>query len=161
MQDQQRIAFWGLQPRQASCKFPHIAREGEHLYRDKKEFGRAIAYRVHNFSLARPLGGGVRSLLPIEFSCSKRLWELLPSGISTLCNWGFRLLIFYSPQVKSSLWTVFILFHELINFYIFKDYQNNQRIVIFYGTRYPKYLLSGLLQKNLAESMFSIQELRF
>ena len=27
---------------QATCKFPHTAREREHLYWDKKEFGRTI-----------------------------------------------------------------------------------------------------------------------
>ena len=71
-----------------------MARKG-HFYRGEKEVGRAIVTRVHGFKLAE--------LFPEEsFSSS---WVLLssggvgvpPSGLPTLFNRGFYLLIFYSP----------------------------------------------------------------
>ena len=87
---------------------PSMAREGEHIYRGEKEVGRAIVNRVHGFSLAESSPGRKRSL---SFSCcallSSQGMRALPSGLPTLFNWGFCLLIFYifPLLIKIFLWS--------------------------------------------------------
>ena len=92
---------------------PHTARKGEHFYggegRGVEEVGRALVSRVHDFLLAESLPGKKESS-----SC----WVLLlsqdmrapPSGLLTLCNWVFWILIFYTLYVKTQQYIIIIDF---------------------------------------------------
>ena len=57
---------------------PLSARDGELFYGGEKEFGRAILYRLHSFSLAESLPGKKRNL---SSSCCVLLSELETSSI--------------------------------------------------------------------------------
>ena len=58
IQDQQRIAIWGLQSWQVWPRAsPQTAREEQSFYREEKEFGKAIVNKVHDSSLAEFLSG--------------------------------------------------------------------------------------------------------
>ena len=54
------------------CASSHMAREGEHFYKEEKEVGRAVANRVHGFLFAESLPGEKRSF-------SSFCWALLSS----------------------------------------------------------------------------------
>ena len=94
---QQRMAIRGLQPWNATCKSPRGNRE-------EKEVGRAIANRVHGFSLAE-------SLLGMRSSVSSSFLALLSSQ-----QWELPLLVPHSIQLR-------FLF---INFFFFLQVEGDE-----------------------------------
>ena len=101
------LQFW-VYNHGKSCASPSTAREGQLFYRREKEVWRAIvnkeSRKTKSFSLAE--------LLPERRGgLSSSSWALLssqgtrapPSGLLTLFNWGFCLLIFYKAKEHQGL----------------------------------------------------------
>ena len=57
------------------CSSSHVARGGEHFYKEEKEIETAVANRVHGFSLTESLLKGRIFVLSVGLGCHLRAWE--------------------------------------------------------------------------------------
>ena len=133
IQDQQRIAFWNLQPWQATCKSPH-RKERRTLFqlpftlfksnikkKKRVQWGNWEFKMCSGFSLTvvtASHGCAVPRqevfLLPLGFCCCFRAWQRPLLASQLYFNWGFCLLVFTMPihsiqpqQMHSQSTTVF------------------------------------------------------
>ena len=75
------------------AQVPQTARERECFYRKEKGVGRAIINKVPMLLIGWVLA---RKVLPYCWALMSQGMRAFPSGIPTLFNWGFCILIFYT-----------------------------------------------------------------